>query len=86
MDNQEAKLILAKALEPFRQSSYEELRGRMGTVYTFQVQGDSGAEYQIEIEAFWDGQPGQAIRVLGSIDDGGWRAFAPLSDSFLKEL
>lgn len=25
-----------------------------------------------------------AIRVIGSIDDGGWRAFRPLSDDFIR--
>ena len=42
-----------------------------------------GVTYQIEIEAFWDSEPGGDIRVLGSIDDGGWRAFAPLCDDFI---
>ena len=30
------------------------------------------------------GRPGGNVRVIGSIDDGGWRAFVPLSDSFIK--
>ncbi len=42
-----------------------------------------GAEYQIEVEVFWDGQQGGDIRVLGSIDDGGWSAFRPLCEDFI---
>jgi len=43
-------------------------------------QRPSGTWYQIEIEAFWDGEPNEDIRVLGSIDDG----FSPLSEAFIK--
>jgi hypothetical protein len=38
----------------------------------------------VEIQTFWDSQPGGNVRVMGSIDDGGWRAFLPLSRSFIK--
>ncbi len=43
-----------------------------------------GILYQIEIQAYWDDKPNENIRVMGSIDDGGWRAFSPLSDDFIK--
>lgn len=46
--------------------------------------GPSGKTYQIEIQAFWDGREKDNIRVMGSIDDGGWRAFCPLSEDFIK--
>jgi len=32
---------------------------------------------------FWDGRPGGDIRVLASIDDGGWRAFFPLTETLV---
>jgi len=48
-----------------------------------EVRGASGTAYQIEIQFFWDDKPGGTIRVAGSIDDGGIRAFVPLTDSFL---
>jgi hypothetical protein len=45
--------------------------------------GVSGTRYQVEITAFWDsGKPGN-LRVLAAIDDGGWRAFKPLSTDFI---
>lgn len=47
------------------------------------ARGDSGTDYQIEIEVMWDGKGGGDLRVLGSIDDGGVRAFCPLCDSFI---
>ena len=83
MDNNEAKILLQKTLEQFRQYSFKELQGSIGNIFTFQVDGESGVQYQIEVEAVWDGKPGQDIIVLGAIDDGGWRAFSPLSDSFI---
>lgn len=46
-------------------------------------QGPSGVKYQLEFEAFWDGEKGGPIRVMASIDDMGCRAFAPLSKSFI---
>jgi hypothetical protein len=83
MDNNEAKILLQKTLEQFRQYSFKELQASIGNIFTFQVDGESGVQYQIEVEAIWDGKPGQDIIVLGAIDDGGWRAFSPLSDSFI---
>jgi hypothetical protein len=45
--------------------------------------GASGAAYQVEIEALWDSNRGGDIRLMAAIDDGGWRAFAPLTDSLI---
>jgi hypothetical protein len=50
----------------------------------FELRGPSGAEYQVEIEAVWDSRQKGHVRVIASIDDGGWRAFVPLCDSFIK--
>lgn len=47
-------------------------------------QGEDGVEYQIEVEARWDDRNAPHLRLVLSIDDGrGWRAFAPLTDSFI---
>ena len=35
------------------------------------------------IQIHWDGRRGGDIRVIGLIDDGGWRAFIPLSEGFI---
>ena len=45
--------------------------------------GRSGAQYQLEMEVMWDHKPDRDIRVISSIDDGGWRALAPLTVSFI---
>ncbi|MEN8188970.1 MAG: hypothetical protein ABFS19_03930 [Thermodesulfobacteriota bacterium] len=46
--------------------------------------GPGGRKYQIEIQIFWDDKTGGDIRVMGSVDDGGLRAFIPLAADFIK--
>jgi hypothetical protein len=84
MDKIEATKLLETGLERFRGESYDALVSRVGDVVTEEVGGESGTEYQLEYTFMWDGHPGGAVLVIGSIDDGGWRAFAPLTQSFLK--
>ncbi|ULA64247.1 MAG: hypothetical protein LZF86_110950 [Nitrospira sp.] len=52
-------------------------------VEVHKVSAVSGKTYQVEIQFFWDDQSGDTIRVVGSVDDGGMRAFLPLTDSVL---
>lgn len=47
------------------------------------VVAESGVQYQVDVQAFWDSrQPGN-LRVIVAIDDGGWRAFKPISTDFI---
>ncbi|MCJ7513484.1 MAG: hypothetical protein MUO23_11005 [Anaerolineales bacterium] len=83
MDQVEALGLLAAALEPHRQLSYADLVGRIGQHVVLEQVGASGASYQIEIEVVWDSDVGGAVRAIGSIDDGGWRAIVPLTADFI---
>lgn len=47
------------------------------------IRSDDGTECCVEIEAFWDDRPDADVRVIFAIDDGGWRAFVPVTDSFI---
>ena len=47
----------------------------------FEATGESGRSYQGDVQVVWDDKPAGAIRVMASIDDGGWRAFVPLTES-----
>ncbi len=85
MHKAEAMEILRSALESYVNVDYSVLRERVGHSKTSIVTGESGTKYQLEIQFFWDDAPDGTIRVLGSIDDGGWRAFVPLADSILGE-
>ena len=83
MDKHEANQLLSEALAKYRAVSYSDLPARIGDATCTEVIGASGTSYQIEINWDWDDRPGGDIRVMGSIDDGGWRAFFPLCDSFI---
>jgi hypothetical protein len=83
MDAEEAVKILEAELETFRGLSYPELTQKVGSgPIVCERQGSSLAAYQLEIEFVWDGPSGGDVRVIGSIDDGGWRAFVPITRSF----
>ena len=87
MNKSEAQKILGEQLARFSGRSHSELTQFVGDerVEAYDVRTTSGTAYHVEIEFFWDDRPGETIRVAGSIDDGGFRAFGPLTDSFLRE-
>jgi len=83
MDKEEAKAVLADFLQPFRRRSYDELRQLMGSQTTDEATGPSGVRYQLEAEVVWDNERKGNLRVLGAVDDGGWWAVMPITDSFI---
>ena len=83
MDQQEARSVLEGQLLPYRSLGYERLLRLLKEQDVFEVVGTSGTVYQLEIQAVWDGRKGGDLRVMGSIDDKGWRAFAPLISDFI---
>lgn len=85
MDRDEAAGLLKDQLDRIGAVGYAALAGRIGELLVEERRGPSGAAYQLELQIAWDHRPGGAIRILGGIDDGGWSAFSPLSDSRLLE-
>ncbi len=83
MNKEEAKSVLAKFLGEYRSKTYNELLYLLETQDTSEVTAESGTNYQLEFQAVWDNKKGENLRVIGSIDDGGWRAFMPLTDGFM---
>lgn len=84
MDNREATALLTAKLARWRGRTYGELRARIDDApTTTELRSASGAVSSIQVQVFWDAAPGAALRVLGAIDDGGLRAFVPLTDGFL---
>jgi HNH endonuclease len=83
MDKSEAQKILGEQLARF--SSYTELVPLVEAerVENFEVRGASGTKYQVEVQFFWDDKRRRVVRVVGSIDDGGIRAFVPLTQTLL---
>lgn len=83
MDDREATHILAQELAKYRRETYTDLQRLLKEVDAYEIVGPSGADYQIEIQAIWDDEPNGNLRVLGAIDDGGLRAYVPLTDDFI---
>ncbi len=84
MNKQEAKTLLAQELGGWRRKSYADLAALVGgEPVTGEVLGEGGDRYQFEIQAVWDRGTAGDVRVLGAIDDGGLRAFVPLTDGFI---
>jgi hypothetical protein len=85
MNKEQAIRILDQVLQVFRDGPYKELVSRLGAgTVVYERCGPDGVNYQIEIEFSWDGRAGGDVLVTGSIDDGGWRAFVPITQSFIK--
>ena len=85
MNKIEAKSILDAELAKFRAKSFADLVKLIEEPVTFEITAPSGTWYQLEFDATWDDpdKPNDVLRVFGSIDDGGIRAYSPLSDDFL---
>ena len=84
MNNIEAKTILGRELATYAERPYRQLVALVENAEVIEVIGDSGTKYQIEFNVFYDSEPGGDLRVMASIDDGGWQAFVPLTDSLIK--
>ena len=85
MNDEEAKQVLDGVVAALRREPYATLVDRyLDESDGYAVVAESGVEYQVEVQAFWDSprQPGN-LRVIIAIDDGGWRAFHPLSTDFI---
>lgn len=84
MNDVEAKRILAEVTSEVRREAYGALVAQyLRDSEHRTVAGESGANYQVEVQALWDGPELGHLRVMISIDDGGWRAVKPLSTDFI---
>src|SRR5262249_32811744 len=84
VDKADASRTAEEGLFGLRRETYDALVERLlNRSESSGVVGQSGARFQMEVEAFWDSRDGRDLRVVVSIDDGGLRAFAPLTTSFI---
>lgn len=80
----EAEQLLEDRLARYRRMSWSECAALAeGEPFTEEALGRSGERYQVEIQVFWERCQDGPLRVLGSIDDGRLRAYAPLSRSWV---
>ena len=83
MNKDEAKAILSDQLKSFATRSYTEPSAFIDKPVDVEIAGSFGTKDGIEINVFFDSKPGEDLRIIGSIDDGGWRAIVPLSDTLI---
>jgi len=84
MDSFEARRVLHQQLATYRDLPYSELASRIEKVETLNIARAAERPWQLEFQFHWDSEPGRDVRVTGSIDDGGIRAYFPVTDSFIK--
>ena len=85
MDRVEAKWLLTAVAGRVSSSTItSELRELMGEPQLRRAcRSRPAGNITLSSSSIWDAQPNGDIRVLGSIDDYGWRTFVPLTDDFL---
>ena len=83
MNQEEAKSVVAKLFAEYAARHYNELQYLLDTQDTSEVSTKSGKKYQLEFQALWDDKKCGNLRVIGSIDDGGIKSFAPITNDFV---
>lgn len=81
---EEMRSILKRYHDQYRQKPYGELLRLQEEVLTEEVKGMHGAEYSVEIYAFWDDKKAGNLRVRFAIDERGTLTqYLPLSMDFI---
>lgn len=76
--------LLEPILKEYAKHDYEYWKERIeNEPITFQNNTSDGRVYQVEILSFWDNASNGHIRIVFSIDDGGWRAWVPVTQTLL---
>jgi hypothetical protein len=84
VDKREARGIALAQVSDLRQQTWEQLRDRyLNNPQTVEISGESAVVYQVQTQAVWDSRVDGDLRVMVAVDDGGWRAFVPLSEDFI---
>jgi hypothetical protein len=85
MDAIEASDILREVLAEYRMRPYEELCAAIKCSDTAPpCRRRTSVTYQVDVRAVWDAHANGNVRVFAAIDDGGVRAFLPLTSAFIK--
>jgi hypothetical protein len=83
MNEQVARALIDAELRLHQLLSYSGLTALVGKVETKELLGEDGKTYHLEIQAFWDSEKGADVRLIVAADDGGWRAYKPLTGDFI---
>ena len=83
MNDEVAYVLIDAELRRLLDLPYSELIELVGKRDFKEVVGEDGITYRVEIEAIWDIARKKEVRVIVSVDDGGWRALRPLTEDFV---
>ena len=84
MNKLEAIAIANEWLGRLRVEPYATLASRIGHPPVTEHVMQRGVVYQVQVSYYWDGEAGGDVRVIVAIDDGGMRAFFPVTSDFIK--
>jgi hypothetical protein len=79
MDPIEALRVLSIEAKKYAGRTHAELSSLVEQPQHLEVTGPRGVTFQIEVSATWDHKSGETLRLFFSVDDGGARAFLPLT-------
>ncbi len=85
MNKEEATTLLRGKINELRAAPYQELVELIGKDDVDETLSASGKTYYLEATAFWDDRRRGHVRVVVSIDDGGFRAYVPLTSDFIVD-
>ena len=66
MNKTEARNVLRKDLQKYREEPYETLAEKIDKHDRQVAIGSSGTSYQIDITIFWDSKPGGDLRIMAA--------------------
>ena len=84
MKKEEYLEILNPIIKEYEKFSYEFWEQHLNSVISFEVHSKNNQDCQIEINSCWDDKPNETIRINFSIDNGGFRAYFPVTESIIK--
>lgn len=83
MNDDIAYVLLDAELRRLLELPYSELTKLVGASKLKEVLGEDGSSYRIYVKAIWDIARKKDVKVIVSVDDGGWRALCPLTQNFV---
>ena len=83
MNDDVAYVLMDAELRRLLELPYSELLKLVGSRQFREVVGEDDTAYRVRVEAAWDIARKKDVRVLVSVDDGGWRALRPLTQGFV---
>jgi hypothetical protein len=85
MNRFEAHSVLKEQLAAFARQSYLEVAGLIDNPTAITVKAPAGRKYQVEFNVFYDSEACRDLRIIGSIDNGGLRAFVPVTKTLIMK-